>query len=221
MIFFEITDVELMLDTTNDPIGDFINATCADVITWASQKPYEEFLSKTNELNFLETFPSLTGRADHVGFRIHKVVYRGYTASEALQQMHDQAIRTHTQLRLESETASQKQSIADLELKRTMERNAQENEMASARLKQELELKRMKHDLEMSQKQVEADFAAAQLQSEHQSQLQYLDGLKQRGVDLNKYLAAQMSRADRVLRVEDGASAPVLHIHDQSLAPPR
>src|SRR4051794_14472829 len=36
MIFFELTDVERMLDQTHDPVADFINAVTADVIDFAA-----------------------------------------------------------------------------------------------------------------------------------------------------------------------------------------
>jgi len=32
MVFFEIKDIEKMLDSTQDPIADVINSVCADVI---------------------------------------------------------------------------------------------------------------------------------------------------------------------------------------------
>ncbi|MFX6230591.1 hypothetical protein ABTF44_21590, partial [Acinetobacter baumannii] len=44
MLFFELKDVIRMLETTHDPIADFINAASADVISWASQRSYEDFL---------------------------------------------------------------------------------------------------------------------------------------------------------------------------------
>lgn len=41
MIFFELKDIERMLDRTHDPIADFINAVTADVVTYASTLTYE------------------------------------------------------------------------------------------------------------------------------------------------------------------------------------
>ena len=32
MVFYEIIDIEKMLDSTHDPIGDLVNAVCADMI---------------------------------------------------------------------------------------------------------------------------------------------------------------------------------------------
>ena len=37
MVFFELIDIERMLDQTHDPIADFINALSADVIDFAAE----------------------------------------------------------------------------------------------------------------------------------------------------------------------------------------
>jgi len=44
MIFFELKKIEQMLDSTHDPVADFINAVSADVIAFASTLSYELFL---------------------------------------------------------------------------------------------------------------------------------------------------------------------------------
>ena len=51
MIFFELFDVERMLDKTHDPIGDFINAAASDVVAFCATLTYEEFQEKTSLLN--------------------------------------------------------------------------------------------------------------------------------------------------------------------------
>src|SRR6185295_3849896 len=92
MIFFELLDIERMLDTTHDPIGDFVNAATSDVIEFTSHHDFESFKKNTHVLNELEAYRQLTNRAGQCGYRINKVVYRGYGAPESLQNMHDQAI---------------------------------------------------------------------------------------------------------------------------------
>jgi hypothetical protein len=37
MIFFELVDLERMLDQTHDPIADFINAVCAGLLIFFSK----------------------------------------------------------------------------------------------------------------------------------------------------------------------------------------
>jgi hypothetical protein len=48
-------------------------------------RKYETFLENANQLNQLETYPQLTTRSEAVGYRINKVVFRGYQATEKLQ----------------------------------------------------------------------------------------------------------------------------------------
>jgi len=62
-----------------------INAICADVIAFASVRKYETFLENANQLNQLDSYPQLTARAETVGYKINKVVFRGYQASDKLQ----------------------------------------------------------------------------------------------------------------------------------------
>jgi hypothetical protein len=62
-----------------------MNAVCADVIAFASIRKYETFLENANQLNQLETYPQLIARSETVGYKINKVVFRGYQASEKLQ----------------------------------------------------------------------------------------------------------------------------------------
>ena len=50
MIFFELLDIEKMLDTTHDPIGDFINAATSDVVEFTGKFTFEEFKKQTEHL---------------------------------------------------------------------------------------------------------------------------------------------------------------------------
>ena len=70
MIFFELTDIERMLDQTHDPVADFLNAITADVIDFAATRPFEAFKRDTEVLNDLTGYPQLTapGRAH----RLHR-----------------------------------------------------------------------------------------------------------------------------------------------------
>src|SRR5262249_19114322 len=74
MIFFELTDINRMLDETHDPIGDFVNAATSDVVEFVGKLDFERFKRTTDRLNELETYRQLTGRAAQCGYRINKVV---------------------------------------------------------------------------------------------------------------------------------------------------
>ena len=62
MVFFEIVDIEQMLDTTHDPIGDFVNAATSDVVELTGKHEFESFKKNTEKLNELETYKQLIVR---------------------------------------------------------------------------------------------------------------------------------------------------------------
>merc|ERR1719428_2185982 len=101
-----------MLDNTNDPFGDFINAVSADIIEWCATKKFDEFLAATDVLNTLEPYSQLQGAASKIGMQIEKVVFRGYEAPGALQKMHDSAIERRTALTLAKEAEEEEQRLA-------------------------------------------------------------------------------------------------------------
>ena len=41
MVFYELKNIEQMLDTSLDPIGEFINAISSDVISFVSKLTFE------------------------------------------------------------------------------------------------------------------------------------------------------------------------------------
>lgn len=129
MIFFELVDLEKMLDKTHDPIADFINAASSDVIQYCSGVTYEEFVENTSVMNNLSTFSQLASRAQLIGYQVTKVVFRGFHSSNALQSMHDKAIYERTRLRLEAETEDHRQKTLDLQLLKEEERSKQQREL--------------------------------------------------------------------------------------------
>ena len=236
MVFFELRDIERMLDQTHDPIGDFINAATADVIDFAAVEPFEQFKEKTERLNLLETYPQLVKRAETIGYTITKVVYRGYQASQTLQTMHDDAIERRTKLRLEAETEQQAQDLADMKQRRAAERErelqaVEENRTehqnrltavtAESKLKlertqrqQELDLQRAAAQQNLELKQRTHDIELAQRQADNREQLTYLQGIAGLKVDVTRYLVAQYQHPDKIIRIDGGADSQ-LHLHEQ------
>ena len=53
MVFFELQDIEKMLDNTHDPIADFINNAASDVVAFCSTMTYEQFVEHTSAFNDL------------------------------------------------------------------------------------------------------------------------------------------------------------------------
>jgi hypothetical protein len=224
MVFFELVNIVRMLDQTHDPIADFINALSADIIDFASGRSFEQFKEETNRLNDPQQYANLVGRSERIGYRVNKVVYRGYVASDKLQAMHDNAIEARTGLKLEAETERQAQELADLKLAREAERETQRRQMQRAQTEHELQLKQLQHTGELTRKEaaqkqetayqrelkgVEVEY----LQAENSERLRFLREMQGLQVDLTRYLVAQYQHPDRLIRV-DGINGSQVHLHD-------
>jgi hypothetical protein len=224
MVFFELADIERMLDQTHDPIADFINAVTADVIAFVGAAPFEEFKKQTDRLNDLATYANLVRRAERIGYKVNKVVYRGYTASDKLQAMHDNAIEMRTGLKLEAETEEQAQTLADLKLLREAERAAKERELERLRAEHKVGLERMAHEETLRSRAADDEQAVRARRDMNAVEIEHVRAMDgQRGeffkvlqgmqVDLTRYLVAQYQNPDRLIRIE-GDNNPQLHLHE-------
>jgi hypothetical protein len=221
MIFFELTDIERMLEATHDPIGDFVNAATSDVVDFTGRHDFEAFKRNTDKLNELETYRQLTGRGAQCGYRINKVVYRGYGAPERLQQMHDQAIEARTRLQLDRATEQQAQDLEGFRLdsqllragKRRVEQTSEvEHETELARLRQEAELRdrEARSAFDRQQAALDAELRGRVQGDQESRQRGHLEALRSLGVDLTAYLT--QSRADRVIELRGPRGATHLHL---------
>lgn len=219
MLFFELADIGVMLDQTHDPIADFINALTADVVAFAGSRRFEEFKRDAEALNDLVNYSNLVRRAGSIGYRINKVVYRGYAAGQKLQAMHDGAIEARTALKLEEETERQKQELADLRQRSEMERQLRDRENETEKEEHALRLLRRRHEEEMRRDRERAEQEAMLSRATDQARLVSMRGenleretvwrsLAEMGVDMTRYLVAQYQNPDRVIRI-DGAPAAV------------
>ena len=223
MIFYELKRVEQMLDATNDPIGDFINATSADVMTFGASNTYESLLQKTTQLSEVEAFPILASRMQQTGFELLKIVYRGYSASDTLQSMHDQAIAKRTKLKLDADTRAMEQQQMHLDLQCKQERSKAEMDLEAAQHRHKAELK----DMEAQQARTGRDADELQAQrhlaererlaleakrARNDEDLRYDEALKALGVDLTQLLCVTNQREpDHHIKVEGGAASQ-LHL---------
>ncbi|MCI0701920.1 MAG: hypothetical protein L0241_12635, partial [Planctomycetia bacterium] len=222
MMFFELLDIERMLETTHDPIGDFINAATSDVVDFLGHRTFEAFKLETGKLNELETYRQVTARAAQNGYRINKVVYRGYGAPDRLQAMHDQAIEARTKLQLERATEEQSQSLEDFKLNAQMNRAARRRTEQAVEVDTEIELARKRHDAERQQKEAERTANREQRRRDAETEQEirrqaderqraHLGALKEMGVDLTAFLT--QGRADRVIELRGGKGvSPHLHL---------
>jgi len=224
MVFFELVDIERMLDQTHDPIADFINAMGADVVDYVGSHDFDQFKGATDALNDLKTYPQLTQRAKGIGYKINKVVYRGYYASEKLQAMHDNAIECRTGLRLEAETERQAQELADMKLAREQQRAERQREMDEANKTHDIRMQELETAKEREGRRLEGEMNTQLRKSElqlkldhekamHNEQAGHFNRLKELQVDLTRYLVAQYQNPDKIIRI-DGQQQPQMHLHE-------
>ena len=116
LLFYELRDIERMLDTSNDPIGEIVNAASADVMTFGAANTYESFVQNMSRLSEASSFPLLASCMERAGFVLHNVVCRGYKTCDELQAMHNTAVAELTRLRLEADTNQQHEAQRAIEL---------------------------------------------------------------------------------------------------------
>ena len=197
MIFYQMTSIEQMLNSTHDPIGDMVNAVQADVMSFCSRITFETFTSDQTALNDLKTFPTLVDRATSIGFKVNSVVFRGYKASDQLQKMHDKATESRTKLQLQARAEEQSQAMQDLKLRHDEERASKVAKLEEERAQHELRIQQMRHAEGMRQRK-----------EEHDEELVHLSELVKQGLDLTRFLVAQQkgggggSADARTVRVE-------------------
>jgi hypothetical protein len=221
MIFFELLDISTMLETTHDPIGDFVNAATSDVVDFTGRHDFDSFKRNTDKLNELETYRQLVVRASQCGYRINKVVYRGYGAPDRLQQMHDQAIEARTKLQLERATEQQAQDLENFKLESQMLRAGKRRHEQSAEVVHQLELDLKKQEAGLRARDAQSNFDRQQQQLDSELRLEdrnrqdsqrreHLAELKRLGVELTAYLTQH--RADQVIELR-GPPASTAHLH--------
>lgn len=221
MIFFELVDIERMLDTTRDPIGDFINAATSDVVEFTCKHSFDEFKQCTDQLNELSTYSQLMHRAKQCGYQINNVVYRGYGAPDSLQKMHDDAIQSRTKLALEKETERQAQELEDYKLRCQMERNEQRRSEQLSEAQHDLEVKREQSNAEIGRKRIQNEFETDSRKARREMEIElqtlsdrqreaHLSILGDLNVDLTKFLT--QGSADQVIELR-GDSHTKPHVH--------
>lgn len=224
MLFYEIKDVERMLATTQDPIADFINCVQADVIAFASQLSYLEFIEKSSNLNDLAIYPQLTACAKRIGYEISKVVFRGYFASDKLQKMHDNAIEKRTQLKIQYETEEQNQLLTDMKLQNEVERAELEQSMQLEELKHVHSMQHSKLEHKLSLDKQEQANRIKRLAATHASQIEAKRAVNEQklkeykrladlGVDLNEYILSQNRIPERTVKIVAAEGTANFHLH--------
>lgn len=213
MVFYHIVDLELMLDSTQDPIGDFVNALSADTMSFTADKSYEAVLSRTASMSEIATFPILCARAKSIGFHVEKVVYRGLKTSSHLQEMHNKSVANAGKLRFEALESEQRERRLDLETEHAAARERAKLAAASLAADQARADAEKDHEQKLRHWRAAQDAEGELLEKRQAQELDYLARLGQSGVDLTQYLVAKEgARPDAHYRI-DGAASSLAKLH--------
>lgn len=194
MLFYRLINIEQMLDTSNDPIGEFASAATADAIEWCAPKQFDEFLASTESLNTLAPYKQLQASAAKMGYELDKVVFRGYQAPKSLQNMHDSALARRTEQAMIGETEEAEQRLTDFKLARKSERAARQTQLEMARLNAEIAIQQRREEADQ---QIERESKAIEL--DRFIALKDLD----RNFDVGQYLEVRDNKTSRVIRCGD------------------
>ena len=216
MVIYELRDIETMLNKTQDPISDFANAICADVISRVAKLTFAEFLAHSaNQLNMLGSYAQLAQRAARNGYSIESIIYNGYISSPEMQVIQDSAIQSRTQFRLNSEIEKQRNELIDLKLHSESKRLGVETDFN--RLKFEFEQKILdmnkRFELEKSRLEHEHELRLSELALGSTNEIKkreleideaYLVRLNELNVNVNKYqieLAESKNKIDKLYQL--------------------
>jgi len=192
-------------------------------MTFGAANTYESMLQRTTMLGEPATYPTVNDRMHETGFRLLKVVYRGYSTSGQLQAMHDEAIAKRTRLRLQQDTAAVEQEEQAMQLRCRQERSHQEQEVAEASARHELAMLSLKAEQKRTDKDADhaqslrhmvegAETEAKALLLKHDEELRRFQALKEMGVDLTKYMCTVGDRQpDQHIRI-DAANPTAVHM---------
>lgn len=192
------------------------SAICADVVSLVAKLTFTQFLDESSgKLNDLNSYEQLKHRADRNGYRIISINYTGYTSSDALQNMQDDAIQSRTEMRLSTDVEKQKNELTGVKLEGKSKRLVMESELstaesefgerlASLRAKFKFEADEARHELELKAKEMEMR-ANEHLDSRRdQLEIKHLEKLKELGVDIDRLqieLNKSKSKVDTVYQL--------------------
>jgi len=214
MLFYQVTDVEKLVDSTNDPIADMINSAQSDVISFCAARSFEQFKETAEQLNAIGVYQNLTASCESRGIAIAKVVFRGYLAPQRLQKMHDDAIERRTRLVLERESEVQEQKLQDDRLAKEEERDKVKRGMQKAQAEHTAEMQRTAFEAKQREKREAAEQETALLTSRQQAELAHLAkmraDLELEAKDVSQLLVAREQGApSKLIQVVGDARAAV------------
>lgn len=214
-IFFELIDIDKMLDNTNDVIAEFMNGSNSDLTDFLSKHTYEEFKNNLHMLNEVSSYKRLVERANVIGYKINNVVFRGFVASDEIQKMYDAALKEKISLQLKQLTEEQKELLETLKLKAEINRSEEKHKLDKQQVINNNELEDMKKNSLLENRKKEGDFELRNLREKNDEMIRYYAKLSSLGTNLTEYLkASSQGKPDKLIMIENGKDN--FHLHEHS-----
>lgn len=195
IVFFDLTDLEKMLDNTNDPIANISIGVGADIIKTISKFTFSEFKDSITLLNNVEHYEELLKTSRTIGITPNSVVFRGYLASGDLQKLHNDSVIKRTQLTIDNETQNAKQLLEKDRLNAALNNFELESKLAIERANLGIKVA----TIENEQKVIEN--IATQ---KHYSEMSKI-------LDVGEYHKHLSAKGSQLIRVE-GNATPIVNI---------
>ena len=199
--FFDITNLEQMLDNTNDPIANISTGVGADVIKTISQFTFSEFKDAISQLNNLDQYTELLKTTNTIGITLNNIVFRGYLASSDLQKLHNDAVIERQKLILKEENQKNNQAL---------QKSKVIEDLARLELETELSIKQAKLDeqlLEIKNSQTTKQYATKE---DHYRKMSEISGMNIN--DYHKYLYPSDSKTIRIENLGNNNVTPKIEI---------
>jgi hypothetical protein len=166
-------------------------------------------------LNDVKTFKETLERAHKMGYEIQKVVFKGYQAGEALQNMLNDGIRSRTQLAVTEESERQHQRLLDFKLTQEQERAKERQKLELEQVKNKNIIREQELGQELKEKELRLAHEIAIAQAKAKEEISFMKSLLELGIqasDLGKYLASKFSPApSKIIEMRGDASSPIPH----------
>ena len=213
MVFYQLVDIEKMLDNSHDPIASFINNLSADIIDFMSNRTFEDFKKETDLLNQISTYKQLVNNSKIIGYNISKIVFRGYIVNQKLQEMHNEAIEKRTRLILTKESEVENQKLEDFKLEKMLEREAAKQKLELDKAMHVEKMKKISHEEEIRQIKESNLIKTQYNKTLNDIELEKLKSLLDLGVDLTKVIVSEKQTVEKILKIEDsGKTRKNIHI---------
>lgn len=188
VLYYEITDVEKLLDGTYDHTADLINATSACTNQYVSTRSFDKFKTEIDGLNDLSQYDILVQKGKEIGINVTKVVCNGYIAPDAIQEMQNRSLETQTRLQIEYDEETQKQELQDLILERDTKRSEE---------KMDLEKTQQNHKLGLIFNEEEAQ--RRKIDEDHKLEYAYQSKINDELIRMTEHETEQMELRSKVV----------------------